>query len=408
MSVRLVIALALVAGALGAVSAAAAPGPDPSVVLPEPSGPFGTGTTLLHLRDAGRPDPLDPAHAPRELMAQLWYPTSRLLPGRVAPYVPPGEATALEATWPVPPGAFSGPTHSRLDVPALPLPHPMVFFYHGICADRTDTTAVNEELASRGFVVVALASTHESNQVEFPDGRVVSTSDRAFCAAGADPFSEANQAVLNRMQQVRVADVRYTMDTLAAANRGGFRDGDGKALPPGLAGTLRTTGVGIFGHSFGGSTAAEVLHEDARFTAGVNLDGLVAGPVRTAGLRKPFLVLGSDYHELAVDPSWMDFLPRLDGWHRWYRVRQAGHYRFMDLGGSTHRWAWDTTLRESDPETWRTIFGDIGDRESQRLVVSLTTAFFQRFLQGVPSPVLTDPTRYFPRIDDRTSTIPHT
>jgi hypothetical protein len=28
--------------------------------------------------------------------------------------------------------------------------HKVVFFHHGLCASRTDTTAINEQLASRG------------------------------------------------------------------------------------------------------------------------------------------------------------------------------------------------------------------------------------------------------------------
>jgi hypothetical protein len=144
--------------------------------------------------------------------------------------------------------------------------------------------------------------------------------------------------------------------------------------------------------------------------AGVNLDGLVVGPVRQAGLDRPFLVLGSSYHDIVAKPdtvldeSWVDFLPRLTGWHRWLRVNDAGHYRFIDVGGSVRKWGLDF-LRTAQPETWRTVFGDIDDRLSQEILVNLTSAFFARFLVGVPSPLLLCPTAFYPLVEDRTALI---
>lgn len=375
-------------------SPAAAPGAhasaadDVAITLPRPTGPYPTGTTLVHMRDERRVDPLDPAGGKRELMVQLWYP-ARPAPGKpLAAYAPPGEAAALQVMQPdVPAGGFTAATNSRLGAPVRPGVHKVVFFHHGLCASRTDTTAVNEQLASLGYVVVALGSTHESWAVEFPDGRVVGPSDLAFCGAGGDPFSEEGQAILNKLLAVRVADTRFVLDRLAA----------GAGLPPGLAGAMDTRRVGMFGHSFGGGTAAAVLHADRRFVAGVDLDGFVIGPVAKTGLSKPFLVLGSSYHDTVLDPSWADFLPRLRGWHRWLRLLDAGHYRFMDLGGSAGRWG----LKEKmPPEAWRLNFGDIGDARSQEILVSVTAAFFQKFLCGQREPIPD-----YPELEDRTHLI---
>jgi hypothetical protein len=165
---------------------------------------------------------------------------------------------------------------------------------------------------------------------------------------------------------------------------------------------MDTRRVGMFGHSFGGGTAAAVLHADRRFVAGVDLDGFIIGPVAKAGLRKPFLVVGSSYHDTVLDPSWADFLPRLSGWHRWIRVLEAGHYRFIDLGGSAGRWG----LKEKiHPEQWRLNFGDIGDARSQEILVRVTTAFFQKFLCGQREPILDHPERFYPELEDRTHLI---
>jgi predicted dienelactone hydrolase len=378
---------------------------DVAITLARPTGPFRTGTTLIHLRDQ-RIDPLDPRQRAREVMAQLWYPALPAPDRPLVPYASPGETAVLETTYgadPVPDGAFAAMTHSRLRAPVHPGIHKVVFFHHGICGFRMDTTAINERLASLGFIVVALGSTHESPAVEFPGGRVETTTDESFCATGADPFSPSNQAILQRMLDVRVADTRFVLDQLGRVNRGVNPDASGVPLPRGLARSMDTSRVGIFGHSFGGGTAAAVMHTDSRFVAGVNLDGLLVGPVRQAGLDRPFLVLGSSFHDLDLDESWADFLPRLTGWHRWLRVNDAGHYRFIDFGGSVRKWGLEAAIKPSDPETWRTVFGDIDDRTSQEIVIRLTSAFFGRFLRGRPSPILICPSAFYPQIEDRTS-----
>jgi len=100
--------------------------------------------------------------------------------------------------------------------------------------------------------------------------------------------------------------------------------------------------MGMYGHSFGGSAAAAVLAADSRFVAGIDVDGFVIGPVSKQGVDKPFLVVGVASHDKKLDPSWKTFLPALAGgnaWHRWSGVKNSGHYRFIDLGGSVTKWA---------------------------------------------------------------------
>ncbi|ASR38895.1 hypothetical protein BAY61_02470 [Prauserella marina] len=366
------------------------------IYLPEPDGPYQPGTSLVHLVDDNRVDDLAPDGGDRELMAQVWYPAMPSPWHQPAPYAQPQEAAAIEYFYGLPEGAVKdAATNSLLGAPALPGDRPVVFFYHGICASRTDTTALNERLASNGFVVVALASTHESDGVEFPDGRFVRTSDPDFCLAGGDPFSEKYDAVLNRLQETRVGDVGFVLDQLTEWQNTGR-----SPLPLGVARSLDLDRVGIMGHSFGGSTAAQSLADDPRLDAGVDLDGLIVGSVRKAGLDKPFLVIGSDYHDEVQDPSWADFLPALTGWHQWLRLVDAGHYRFVDIGGSAGKWGLAEMM---PPEAWTANFGDIGDHRSQDIVLDYTTAFFQRFLAGKKSPILDGPSAEYPEIEFKTA-----
>jgi dienelactone hydrolase len=367
---------------LGAIVAAAAIATPTTLYLPTPHGPFPVGTKIVHMVDRDRVDPLVPGREPRELMVQLWYPAVPI--GRTAPYMPPLEAQALEHDHSLPTGSIStAMTDSRVDAPALPGRRPVILFYPGLCGDRTDTTFIDQELASAGFVVVAMASTHESAEVEFPGHRLV-TSAPNICQAGEDPFSPANQKILQRLQALHVADVRFVLREL-----GRMRDGPGMDL----------NRVGMFGHSTGGSTTAEAMHEIGRIKAGIDLDGLILGPVEKTGLHKPFLMFGSDYHNVSMpDPSWQEFLPKLSGWHQWLRLKQAGHYRFTDLAGSSRRWDLKQKL---DPQTWTLDFGNIGDRRAMTVVGTYVTAFFELFLGHRSEPILNHPSSRFPEVQFR-------
>ncbi|MET3804605.1 dienelactone hydrolase [Nakamurella sp. UYEF19] len=359
---------------------------------------------LVHLRDTERADPLDPKGGKRQLMVQLWYPTDATT-GPLAPYAPAGEAAALQKFYPVPAGAFTAKTNSHLGAPLAGRDHPVVFFHHGLCGSRTDSTIVAEDLASRGYVVVALGNTGESAGVEFPDGAVVGPTDPAYCQAGSDPFSAKGAKVLEKLLAVRVADVRFVADQLAVIRSGKDPDVEGAPLPKGLGLGMDLTAMGIYGHSFGGGTAAAVAATDRRFVAGIDLDGFAIGPTATQGVGKPFLVVGVQRHDTTLDPSWKTFLPALaaeKAWHRWYSLQDSGHYRFIDLGGSIRRWGLDKTLEKQDPTTWAEVFGNIDDATSQRINRTLVGGFFDQFLRGTPSAVLTDPTS-LPDVRDRRS-----
>lgn len=336
-------------------------------------------------------------------MVQLWYPAASAK-GPLAAYAPPGEAAALQKFYPVPAGAFTATTNSHLHAPVAPGRHEVVFFEHGLCGSRTDSTIVAEELASRGYVVAGMGDTGESAAVEFPGGRVVAPTDPAYCQAGADPFSTKGQQVLKKLLSTRVADVKFVADELTAIDAGQNPDADKAPMPAGISGSLNVDTMGIYGHSFGGGTAAAVIAEDSRFVAGVDLDGFAIGPVAKRGVDKPFLVVGTSDHDGSLDASWKTFLPALAAgsqWHRWYGVKNTGHYRFIDLGGSVTKWHLQDTLKKQDPQTWKQVFGDINDAESQRINRDLVTAFFDKFLRHRSSQLLADPSRYLPDVYDR-------
>ncbi len=156
----------------------------------------------------------------------------------------------------------------------------------------------------------------------FPDGSVALRSVRVPDEASDEEAARIKTAAV----RTRVADVRFLADVLL---RGGG--------PGVIAGHLDAARVGVFGHSLGGSTAAEVCRTDARFVAGADLDGFVYTEVRAEGVAQPFLLVESDDEgppspESVAREEGMDtFVGALRGPACRFHVLHARHADFTDF-----------------------------------------------------------------------------
>ena len=139
----------------------------------------------------------------------------------------------------------------------------MLFFSPGLSIPREAYTALCADLASRGYVVVALSVPYESAVSVLADGQVVGQTIHP------DVMGPPPHRALERLIDVRVADIRFALDQLDQLAR----------LEPRspLAGHLDLQHVGIVGHSIGGATAVQTMASDPRFKVGVNLDGKLFG-----------------------------------------------------------------------------------------------------------------------------------
>src|SRR4051812_2272512 len=154
---------------------------------------------------------------------------------------------------------------------------PVMLFSPGWGASREDYSGLCADLASRGYVVIALSHPYESAVSVLADGRVV----------GATTGASVLGANMADMTPIRAADSRFVLDQLGRLAQ----------VDPGspLVGHVDVQHTGIVGHSMGGAAAAQASAEDPRFLVGVNLDGTL--PAALAGgwhLGAPFLWLQSD------------------------------------------------------------------------------------------------------------------
>jgi predicted dienelactone hydrolase len=239
-----------------------------TVELPAPSGRLEVGTTELHLVDPKRDDPRAPG-GKRELMISLWYPAARFIgDSKLARYMPAKTAAFVDAPWSnaiqSPPGTFDfaeSKTHARVGVPVKQGKHPVVLFSPGLGFSRFLNTALLEDLASQGYLVVAMDHTHES-PVEFPGGRFVP-------GVESNPDADAYREAI----ATRTADARFVLDQVNELAGGGNPDPEHRQLPVGLGTAIDLRKVGMLGFSAGGFTTAMTMREDRRVAAGIDLDG---------------------------------------------------------------------------------------------------------------------------------------
>jgi predicted dienelactone hydrolase len=225
---------------------------------------------------------------------------------------------------------------------------PVLVFLPGWGSPREDYSGLCADLASRGYVVVALSHPYESAVSVLADGRVVGT------ASAASVFG-ANMA---DMTPIRAADSRFVLDQLGRLAQ----------VEPGspLVGHLDVQHTGIVGHSMGGAAAAQVVAEDPRFRVGVNLDGtLPTALVDTWHLSVPFLWLQSGEQQPA---SYLQVRDRLLG-------GAPGGGELLILGGTSHGSFTDQAAYLSP--LGRTLTGDDG---SQALVAATTGDLIAAFV----------------------------
>jgi dienelactone hydrolase len=395
---RLTRALAggLVAGALVAAGPAVSSSAGTTLVrlsLPAPSGPHAVGTVALPLTDRSRPDPWVASQPYRELMVSLFYPARDAAKYPVAPQMTPGAAKHFDASlatvhqgWGVAPGKVdwsATATHSHVGAPGEPGSHPVVLYSPGVGDPRTLGTTLAEDLASRGYVVVTIDHPSDASEVELPDGRVVPF---------GLPLDGDIIATLKKVLAVRVADTRFVLDRL----------GD---LPGAPAGTLDLRHIGMAGQSAGGFTALQTLHDDPRILAAANLDGTVGfdqndggpglSPLAEDGLKRPYLLMGSQASDHHVVRSWEELWSNSTGWRRDLHLRGSAHASYTDLESFVPQLVAKAGLPAQAAQE------DTGWIEPGRAVAAeraYLAAFFDRELRGRDNGLLDRPSARYPEV----------
>ena len=353
-----------------------------SLSLPPPSGSLTIGSLSLHLIDRSRWDPLAPVRTRRSLMVTLWYPALKTAASSAA-YLDRGAARVIDHELNVADGTFEGARSLARDGAAVAVrngqTYPVVIYSPGFGSWRNAGTALTEELVSHGFIVATIDHPFDAAAVEFPDGSVVKARPLAVSAGAQELTFDAWGATVDPLLSVRVGDVRFLLDELKALNAGRNPDVDRHPLPDNLAGALDLRRIGMFGHSLGGTTTAQVMRVDLRVRAGISLDGPIANTNDAGCIEQPIMLIRS------VDPA-IEKLT-VPSWKR--TVAKCGEHRVVVLAGSGHNDFTDLTIfaRELVLDPARRASWSLGSVDARKAVDaerSAVVAFFTRWLRSTP------------------------
>lgn len=267
-----------------------------SLTLPKPTGAYAVGRKIFDWVDNSRVDSLaDKSGVKRELSVWVWYPAEKKAPMVTKGYLPPYLKESMEQNLGFVMSTFFTKDfskivpHSMADVAisTRQTKYPVVFLKSGLGTLATDYTTLAEDLASHGYIVVGNDSPYSTFIVAFPDGRTLKRTYRGNPGGENRTESPEQTGIMNHLVDVWSKDTKFLLDKLEYLNA--------KDSSKFFFGHLDLQSVGIYGHSFGGATAARFCSEDPRCKAGIDMDGAPYGSVIQTGLHKPFMLLIGDH-----------------------------------------------------------------------------------------------------------------
>ena len=246
----------------------------------------------------------------RTVMTSVWYPA--LETGSRIPYIPASGPTAqariasVSASWMHAPTAAIRMVGAKIPAaegaPVAGDHLPAVVVSPGMATPRWILSGLAADLAGRGYVVVVADHTGESPAVEFPTGGIV---------YGTPPT--VTDEYMGQQLTTRIADMRLILDSLPTL--------------PMVGPSIDLERVALAGHSYGGTTAVQVMAKDPRVKAAVSVDGPAAwahvADVPTTDRPVLFLQLTDAWVQ-----SWSEF--RGEGFEHAI-IENAGHYSATDM-----------------------------------------------------------------------------
>ncbi|KAF5646985.1 platelet-activating factor acetylhydrolase [Fusarium tjaetaba] len=298
-----------------------------ALLVPYPPGPYNVAVKNFELIDTNRIDTFAPElNTKRRLMVSAYFPIDSQYgcKDEVIPYLPTLTAEAYGKVA----GALGLPDNivkdfemkvcnistvkpKRFHKPKKE--YPVALFSPGYQGSRLVYGVMARSLASLGYIILTVDHTYEAFVVEFPDGT----------AATAAEFPD-NMNSTYRQLEVRTKDESFVISQLCNSTLVEQVFGD-------FPGTFDPHKVAVYGHSFGGSTAAVTAQRDRRVIGGLNFDGPMYGSVVEEGLKNtPYILVGTNMTSDPV-PGWNAFYDKIDAAKMEMVVKHTRHYAFTDV-----------------------------------------------------------------------------
>lgn len=387
--------------------------------LPAPSGKYQVGIQDIHLIDNSRPElETEDQKDHRELMLRVWYPATVEADSTPQPFIreiePPHQ---IFSRWvPLPAFALSHlkkiESHSYLNAPMIQSngEYPLLVFNHGNSFYASQNSILMEELASHGYVVIAIDYPHHASWVKFPDGKVISyksgmpmdfseeelskfrkkaENDARALLRGPyeDYYNGMKEGIegsvdMNDRVEVWIKDIAFVLDELEAKNEP-FKS---------FTSAVDFDKIGVFGMSLGGAAAGKFCLEDARCKAILNMDGTQFGHgAMKYEFKKPFLMMNSDvrYQNAGMigevlEPNALQKYEMND-----FLLQQSKSISYnMVVDKTTHGSYSDFLMMTADLGSWTGLLGTIDPWTMKDILNEYTLAFFNQYLQGTEEELL--------------------
>ncbi len=289
--------------------------------LPKPIGKYTVGVLKTDFLDKSRQKvfSFEKDDAFREIPVAIFYPSDGTERKETAPYASVEEIESLSK---MTKGLVSKKTsqtktcfYDEVPISTSEERFPVIMYSHGYGSYLMQDATLLTNLASLGYIVVSIGHPYESGCVKYLDGRAIKINESIMndkkpskedlktekklykkqkkCS---DAKSMEMAVMMNEIvcscDSVKIweSDSRFIADKLELLDKG--------IVNSILAGKLKLElGIGIMGHSFGGTTAAQVCLNDSRFSCGINLDGGTYGDYLYKDIKKPFMIVGGDWIE---------------------------------------------------------------------------------------------------------------
>ncbi|UZP41731.1 hypothetical protein NXS19_009547 [Fusarium pseudograminearum] len=292
-----------------------------ALLIPSPPGPYHVAVKNMELVDQSRIDHFAPEpNTKRRIMVSVYLPIEahHRCKAQVVPYMPPltaGVFGSLGASLGIPNGTIESFNMEFCDLSTIKpkkghrsKEFQVAIFSPGAQGTRLVYGAMARSLASMGYIILTLDHTYETLVVEFPDGSA------AYATTG-------NTSTLV-MLEARTKDVSFLISQLS--NRTLTNN-----LFAHFPGTFNPDKVAVYGHSFGGSTAAVTVQHDHRVLGGLNLDGPIYGSVNHQGFKnRPFVLVSVDGDN---GLEWDEFYSKIDASKMELKFFKTQHYAFTDV-----------------------------------------------------------------------------
>lgn len=356
-----------------------------TVVLPKPTGSFAVGRASYDWIDDSRNETFTKAAGnKRKLSVCIWYPTDLKENTKNGEYLPGKWETEQEKSTGMPylqQNLKKIQTNSYEDAPLSTKQsnYPLIVFEPGMGKIVFNYTALAENLASNGYIVVGINPTYSSDFVVFSDGSTAYKTSKGSIPEG-DATDEQLNVAGSKLIKIWSADMSFVISRLGemSSEQGNM-----------WTGHVDMEHIGAFGHSFGGAASAQASLTDERIKASIDIDGYLYGVQKSP--EKPLMFIMSQHEQKGID---LQESNKIQGFYN--SLNKDGY--IIEIPKAAHFSFSDNTLFFSPILRALGIYGTIDGERGLQITNSYITAFFGKYLKNMDSDLLKQKQSYYPEV----------